>query len=124
MKRSFVVKVGLASMALLVGVCAFGPLALAQEEESGEAAAGDERLTVSTGQGLLALGAGIGAGLAVGIAGMGTGRAQAGVGAAGIGAITEKPEMLAQVLILFVIPETIIIFGFVIAILLLGNIQI
>ena len=115
MKRSFVVKLGLTSLMLLVGMCAFGPMAFAQDDEEGLA-------EVSTGHGLLALGSGIGAGLAVGIAGMGTGRAQAGVGAAGIGAITEKPEMLAQVLILFVIPETIIIFGFVIAILLLGNI--
>ncbi len=115
MKRSFVVKMGLTSVLMLVGMCVLAPLALAQEDEEGVA-------EVGTGHGLLALGSGIGAGLAVGIAGMGTGRAQAGVGAAGIGAITEKPEMLAQVLILFVIPETIIIFGFVIAILLLGNI--
>ena len=124
MNRSFVVKLGLTSLIMLVGVCALMPLAFAQEQEPGVAETEDDRLAVSTGQGLLALGAGIGAGLAVGIAGMGTGRAQAGVGAAGVGAITEKPEMLAQVLILFVIPETIIIFGFVIAILLLGKIMI
>ncbi len=117
MSRNFVAKMGLTSLIMLVGMCALAPIAFAQEDEE---SVGE----VGTGHGLLALGSGIGAGLAVGIAGMGTGRAQAGVGAAGIGAITEKPEMLAQVLILFVIPETIIIFGFVIAILLLGKMMI
>ena len=68
------------------------------------------------------LGLGIGAGLAVGIAGFGTGTAQAGVGAGGTGAIAEKPELLINVLILFAIPETIVIFGMVIAFMLMGNI--
>ena len=62
-------------------------------------------------RGLLALGAG----LAIGLAGLGTGIAQSRIGAAGIGAIAEKPESLGTVIILLAIPETVIILGFVVA---------
>ena len=92
-----------------------GPTAFAQEDHAEGAA------EASTDGGLGALGIGIGAGLAVGIAGLGTGLAQSGVGAGGTGAIAEKPELFGQVLILFAIPETIVLFGFVIGIMLLGN---
>lgn len=63
--------------------------------------------------------AAIGAGLAIGLAAVGTGLAQGRIGAAGVGSITEKPEILPTVLIFLVIPETMVILGFVIAILLL-----
>ena len=96
-------------------LCMMLPAAFAQEEHSEDGAA-------ESSNGLRSLGAGIGAGLAVGIAGIGTGLAQSGVGAGGTGAIAEKPELFGQVLILFAIPETIVLFGFVIGILLLGNI--
>lgn len=42
------------------------------------------------------------------------------IGTAAVGAIVEKPETFGKVLILTVIPETIIIFGLVIAIMILG----
>lgn len=61
----------------------------------------------------------IAAGIAVGLAGIGTGLAQARIGAAGVGSVTEKAGMLPVVLVLLVIPETIIILGFVIAIFIL-----
>lgn len=61
----------------------------------------------------------IAAGLAVGLAGIGTGLAQGRIGAAGVGSVTEKAGMLPTVLVLLVIPETIIILGFVIAIFIL-----
>ncbi len=61
----------------------------------------------------------IGAGLAIGLAALATGLAQAKIGAAAIGAILEKPDSLGTVLILLVIPETLVIFGFTIAILVL-----
>lgn len=61
----------------------------------------------------------IAAGIAVGLAAIGTGFAQARIGAAGVGAITEKAGMLPAVLVLLVIPETIIILGFVTAIFIL-----
>ena len=62
-------------------------------------------------RGLLALGAG----LAIGLAGLGTGIAQSRIGAAGVGAIAEKPESLGVVIILLAIPETVVILGFVVA---------
>lgn len=65
--------------------------------------------------GLIALGAG----LAIGLAAIATGIAQGRIGAAGIGALVEKPEMLGQVLILLVIPETLAILGFVVAVILI-----
>ena len=61
----------------------------------------------------------IAAGIAVGLAGIGTGLAQGRIGAAGVGSVTEKAGMLPLVLVLLVIPETIIILGFVIAIFIL-----
>ncbi len=44
------------------------------------------------------------------------------IGAASVGAMAEKPELFGRVLPLVVIPETIIVFGLVIAFLLLGSI--
>ncbi|MDF0642492.1 MAG: hypothetical protein P0111_00555 [Nitrospira sp.] len=61
----------------------------------------------------------IGAGLAIGLAALATALAQARIGAAAIGAILEKPEAFGTVLILLVIPETLVIFGFTVAILIL-----
>ena len=53
--------------------------------------------------------------------GLATAWAEKVIGAASVGAIAEKPELFGRVLPLVVIPETIIIFGLVIAFLLLGN---
>ncbi len=61
----------------------------------------------------------IAAAIAIGLAALGTGYAQGRIGAAGAGAIAEKPSLLPSILILLVIPETIIILGFVIAIMVL-----
>ncbi|WP_447980717.1 ATPase [Candidatus Nitrospira bockiana] len=61
----------------------------------------------------------IGAGLAIGLAALATALAQARIGAAAIGAILEKPETFGTMLILLVIPETLVIFGFTVAILIL-----
>jgi V/A-type H+-transporting ATPase subunit K len=67
---------------------------------------------------------GIGAGLAlvsagIAIAGgaMGTGIAQSSIGGAIIGVLAEKPEEAGKMLIWLVIPETLVIFAFVIAML-------
>lgn len=65
----------------------------------------------------------IGAGLAIGLAALATALAQARIGAAGVGAILEKPESFGIVIILLVIPETIVIFGFTIAILILFTLK-
>jgi V/A-type H+-transporting ATPase subunit K len=58
---------------------------------------------------------GIGAGIAVGLAAIGTGYAQARIGSAGIGAMTEKPEMIGRVILMVAIPETLVILGFAVA---------
>jgi V/A-type H+-transporting ATPase subunit K len=65
----------------------------------------------------------IGAGLAVGLAAIGTGLAQGRIGAAGAGAIAEKPEMLGTIILLVAIPETMVILGFAVAamVLLMGG---
>ena len=65
----------------------------------------------------------IGAGLAVGLAAIGTAIAQSRIGAAGIGALAEKPELLGSIILLIAIPETMVILGFAVAamILMLGG---
>lgn len=68
-------------------------------------------------QGLVALSAAL-IMLATGFA---TAWAEKVIGAASVGAMAEKPELFGRVLPLVVIPETIIVFGLVIAFLLLGN---
>jgi V/A-type H+/Na+-transporting ATPase subunit K len=65
---------------------------------------------------------GVGAGLAIGLAAIGVGIAQAGIGSAGAGTLAERPQAFGQILIYLVIPETLIIFGFVIAFFLNGKI--
>jgi V/A-type H+-transporting ATPase subunit K len=66
---------------------------------------------------------GLGAGLAIGLAALATGLAQARIGAAVVGALLEKPESLGTMIILLVIPETLVIFGFTIAILILTTLK-
>ncbi len=61
----------------------------------------------------------IGAGISIGVAGMATARAQADIGAAAVGAVAEDPALFGKGLILTVIPETIVIFGLVVALILL-----
>ncbi|MFP6582599.1 MAG: F0F1 ATP synthase subunit C [Candidatus Hydrogenedentota bacterium] len=118
MKRSLIAKIALMAMVVMVAMFAFAPVTFAQEHGEDGAEAADTDGDGGLGAGLIA----IGAGLAVGLAGLGTGNAQAGVGAGGTGAIAEKPEVFTNVLILFAIPETIVILGFVVAFLLLNNI--
>lgn len=48
-----------------------------------------------------------------------TGITQSAIGSAGMGLLAEKPEEMGRVLLFLVLPETLIIFGFVIAILIL-----
>lgn len=63
---------------------------------------------------------GLGAGLAIGLAAIGTGLGQRDAMAAAIGAISEDPKMFSKALIFAVLPETILIFGFVTAFLIMG----
>jgi V/A-type H+-transporting ATPase subunit K len=45
--------------------------------------------------------------------------AQSAIGSAGMGLLAEKPEEMGRVLLFLVLPETLIIFGFVVAVLIL-----
>jgi V/A-type H+-transporting ATPase subunit K len=60
----------------------------------------------------------IGAGIAVGFAGIGSGLAEKDIGSAAVGAMAEDEKLFGKGLVLTVIPETIVIFGLVMAILL------
>lgn len=63
--------------------------------------------------------AAIGAAIAIAGGGMGTGMAQGAIGSAGIGLVAERPDQLGMAMLFLVLPETILIFGFVVAMLLL-----
>ncbi|WP_462271862.1 V-type ATP synthase subunit K [Methanohalophilus sp.] len=74
---------------------------------------GEEAITMMDPAGLKA----IGAGLAVGLSGLASGIAEKDIGAAAIGAMAENEGLFGKGLILTVIPETIVIFGLVVALL-------
>lgn len=71
---------------------------------------------VTANTGLLA----IGAGLAIGLSAIGAGLGEKDIGAAAVGAMAEKEELFVKGLIFTVIPETLVIFGLVVAIMILG----
>lgn len=85
-------------------VLAFGALAFAQDG--------------SADRGLIALGAG----LAIGLSALATGMAQARIGAAGLGAIAENRANFGPALIFLLLPETLVIFGLIIAFVLSGRV--
>jgi len=61
----------------------------------------------------------VAAALAVGLCAMATAIAQSRIGAAGFGTLAEKPELSGTVILLVAIPETMVILGFVVAVVLL-----
>lgn len=61
----------------------------------------------------------IGAGIAIGSAAIATAWAQKTIGAAAVGAAAENDKMFGRGLVYMVIPETIILFGLVIAFMLI-----
>ncbi len=71
---------------------------------------------VSMGVGLVALSASI----AFGLSAVASAIAEKSIGTAAVGAMAEKEELFGKGLILTVIPETLVIFGLVVAILLMG----
>ena len=70
-------------------------------------------MAVDIGTGLIALAAGA----SIGLSAIGAGIAEGRIGVAAIGAMAEKEELFGKGLVLTVIPETLVIFGLVIAIL-------
>ena len=73
-------------------------------------------MAVDINTGLIALGAAA----AIGLSAIAAAMAEKTIGVAAIGAMAEKEELFGKGLILTVIPETIVIFGLVIAIMIIG----
>ncbi len=59
------------------------------------------------------------AALAVGVSALATAWVQSRIGSAGAGALAEKPEVRGAVIVMLAIPETLVILGFVVAVLIL-----
>lgn len=97
-------------MGLLITTVSLAGTAMAQSEEG----TGDSDWK-PLGIGLIALAAGI----AIGGAGFATAKAQADIGSAAVGAVAEDPSLFGKGLTLVVIPETIVIFGLIVALILL-----
>ncbi len=70
------------------------------------------------GSGLIAIGAGI----AIAGTGISTAWAQKEIGAASVGAAAENEKMFVRGIVYMVIPETIVLFGLVIAYMLMGKV--
>lgn len=83
------------------------PTATAQEDTGGS--------TSDMSKGLIA----IGAGLAVGLSGIGAGLGEKEIGAAAIGAVAEDRGFFGTGIIFTVLPETIVIFGLLVSLMLL-----
>ena len=62
----------------------------------------------------------IGAAIAIAVTALATAWAQAKIGSAGVGALAEDDSLFGNVLILTVIPETMVIFGLVVALVVAG----
>jgi V/A-type H+-transporting ATPase subunit K len=97
---------GLAATALLLAA----PAAIAATPTSGSAIA-----TEAWSMGLL------GAALATGLSSLGAGFAVAKVGTAAVGALAEKPELFARLLIFVGLAEGIAIYGLIVSILILNR---
>ncbi|HSD19137.1 MAG TPA: ATPase [Anaeromyxobacter sp.] len=61
----------------------------------------------------------VSAAIAVGISAIATAWVQSRIGAAGAGALAEKPEVRGAIIVMLAIPETLVILGFVVAVLIL-----
>ena len=59
------------------------------------------------------------AALAIGLSAIATAWVQSRIGSAGAGVIAEKPELRGIVILMLAIPETLVILGFVVSVLLL-----
>ncbi|MFA5867292.1 MAG: ATPase [Actinomycetota bacterium] len=72
---------------------------------------------------MLVIGKAIGAALAIGISAIAVGWAQGKIGAAGAGAIAEKPETAGQIIVLEALPEVVAVLGFVTAAMIITQIK-
>jgi V/A-type H+-transporting ATPase subunit K len=83
-----------------------------------EAPAAGEGNTLTIAHGLL----GLAAAIAVAGGAIGTAWAQSRIGAAAAGAMAERPEIGGLMLVFLALPETIVIFGFLVAFFIVGKI--
>lgn len=110
-KRFLILAVGL--LPLMLCVSGAGAAEAVTGTPAEEAVAKAPRGDLATG--LIALSSA----LAVGLCAIATGIAQSRIGAAGCGSIAEKPETAGTVILLVAIPETMVILGFVIGVVVL-----
>jgi V/A-type H+-transporting ATPase subunit K len=96
-------------------VTLFGAAAALSAQEQAQQASAQEPKKRDITVGIIAAAAAI----AVGLTALGTGLAQSRIGAAGAGTIAEKPEASGTIILLVAIPETMVILGFVVAIVML-----
>ncbi len=61
----------------------------------------------------------VAAAIAVGVSAVATAWVQSRIGSAGAGALAEKPEVRGAIIVMLAIPETLVILGFVVAVLIL-----
>ncbi len=106
-----IARVGLYGYASLLALVFAAGIASAQEVDNDKTVEAAEK-------GALGMKA-IGAGIAVGLAGLGAGIGEQGIGAAAVGAMAEDPKFFGKGLLMTVIPETIVIFGLVVALIIL-----
>jgi len=112
----------LSIMLLLVVVSAWASLALAEKPAAPDAKAEGAQVQVQPAAAAIdykAIFKALGAALAIGFSAFGTAWAQSKIGSAAAGALAEKPEISGSMIILEALPETIIILGFVIALLII-----
>lgn len=102
----------------LVGVLALLAAAAPPTAFAAEADGAVAKKEVTMPEAVRTVGLALGAAIAVAGAALATARVQAAVGAGGTGALVEKPDLFVTILVLIAIPETLMVFGFVIAILL------
>ena len=98
---------------MLFGLFASAGVAWAQEQNQQATTQEPKKRDITVG--LIAAAAAI----AVGLCAIGTGLAQSRIGAAGAGTIAEKPEAAGTIILLLAIPETMVILGFVVAVVML-----
>lgn len=101
MKRNIITLLVLFSVIFMSAALCLANADTPEEEENKESFAGSIRYLAAS--------------FAVGLCAIATGMAQSRIGAAGMGAIVEKPETTGTAIIMLAIPETMVILGFVVA---------
>jgi V/A-type H+-transporting ATPase subunit K len=110
----------MAIVLMLVVVCAMTQVAYCEQSAPDSTSHGDvSGSPAQTGPDYKTIFKALSAALAIGFSAMATAWAQSKIGAAAAGAIAEKPEVSGSMIILEALPETIIILGFVIALLII-----